>query len=285
MKLRLACADFTFPLLPHAQSLDLIAALGFGGVDIGLFEARSHLWPSRELTQGRRAARRLRRQLDDRGLRAADVFLQLDPDFRPCAINRPEEEPRRRAREWYLRTLEYAAECGCHHVTLLPGVPVEGEPWTASFRRAADELAWRVEQARPGGTTLGVEAHVGSLVPRPSLALKLVESVPGLTLTLDYTHFTRRGMPDSAVAPLVPHASHFHVRGARRGRLQERFSRSTIDYRQVFALMQASRYRGWIGIEYVWIDWEHCSECDNLSETILFRDLFRSLARGGAAAS
>ena len=27
-----------------------------------------------------------------------------------------------------------------------------------------------------------------------------------------------------------------------------------------------------IGIEYVWIDWEHCNECDNLSETILFRD-------------
>jgi len=27
----------------------------------------------------------------------------------------------------------------------------------------------------------------------------------------------------------------------------------------------------------VWIDWEHCNECDNLSETILFRNFFRSL--------
>ena len=27
-----------------------------------------------------------------------------------------------------------------------------------------------------------------------------------------------------------------------------------------------------MGIEYVWIDWEHCNEVDNLSETILFRD-------------
>ncbi len=34
---RLACADFTFPLLPHDKSLDLIAMLGFEGVDIGLF--------------------------------------------------------------------------------------------------------------------------------------------------------------------------------------------------------------------------------------------------------
>ena len=41
--------------------------------------------------------------------------------------------------------------------------------------------------------------------------------------------------------------------------------------------MGQTGYRGWLGIEYVWIDWEHCNECDNLSETILFRDFFRSL--------
>ena len=45
---RFACADFAFPLLTHDQALKLIAMLGFDGVDIGLFEERSHLWPSRE---------------------------------------------------------------------------------------------------------------------------------------------------------------------------------------------------------------------------------------------
>src|SRR4051794_26852684 len=37
MKLKLACADFTFPLLSHDHALDLIAILNFQGVDIGLF--------------------------------------------------------------------------------------------------------------------------------------------------------------------------------------------------------------------------------------------------------
>ena len=41
--------------------------------------------------------------------------------------------------------------------------------------------------------------------------------------------------------------------------------------------MQQTGYAGWLGIEYVWIDWEHCNECDNLSETILFRDHLRQL--------
>ena len=74
MKLRLACADFTFPILPHDQVLQLIAMLGIKGVDIGLFEDRSHLRPSTEFKSVRRAARRLKKRLDDHGLVAADIF-------------------------------------------------------------------------------------------------------------------------------------------------------------------------------------------------------------------
>ena len=36
MSFLLTCADFTFPLLSHENSLDLIAMLGFEGGDIGL---------------------------------------------------------------------------------------------------------------------------------------------------------------------------------------------------------------------------------------------------------
>ena len=59
--------------------------------------------------------------------------------------------------------------------------------------------------------------------------------------------------------------------------MQECFARNTIDYGRIVDVMGQTGYRGWLGIEYVWIDWEHCNECDNLSETILFRDFFRSL--------
>jgi sugar phosphate isomerase/epimerase len=103
----------------------------------------------------------------------------------------------------------------------------------------------------------------------------LVDSVPGLTLTLDYTHFTRVGLQDQEVEPLIQHASHFHVRGARRSRLQASFQDNQIDYARVLKTMKATGYHGWIGIEYVWIDWVHCNETDNLSETIRFRDYLR----------
>ena len=84
-------------------------------------------------------------------------------------------------------------------------------------------------------------------------------------------------MAEAEIAPLLRYASHFHVRGARPGKLQTSFKDNVIDYRAVIAGMRAHGYAGWLGIEYVWIDWEGCNECDNLSETILFRDFVREL--------
>ncbi|MEM7031478.1 MAG: sugar phosphate isomerase/epimerase family protein [Chloroflexota bacterium] len=274
---KLACADFTFPLLSHDHSLNLISMLGFEGVDIGLFEERSHLWPSREFANVAVSARELKQKVSDYGLQVADLFLQTAEDFEPYAINHPDKSRREKARDWFQRTIEYATECDCHHITILPGVHFEDETYEASLARCQEELAWRVDLAQQANIVFAVEAHVGSIVPEPEAAAALIKQVPGLTLTLDYTHFTRLGMSDSAIEPLVQYASHFHIRGARKDRLQESFSRNTIDYQRVYEAMKATDYSGWIGIEYVWIDWEHCNECDNVSETIRFRDLFLSL--------
>ncbi len=278
MRTKFACADFTFPLLSHPHALDLIAILGFTGVDLGLFEQRSHLWPSKEFKNPVASGRKLQRALADRGLVAADVFLQMRPDFAPFAINQPSASRRRKARDWFLRTLEYAAAVGSRHVTTLPGVLFTEEGREASLARSASELAWRVAQSKAAGLVFGVEAHVGSIAATPEEAAGLVRLVPGLTLTLDYTHFTRIGVPDDRIEPLVPHASHVHTRGACRGRLQCNFSQNTIYYPRMLAALHRNGYRGWLGVEYIWMDWEHCNESDNVSETLVLRDFLRATA-------
>jgi sugar phosphate isomerase/epimerase len=173
-------------------------------------------------------------------------------------------------------TLEYAAACGAKHVTTLPGVYFAEEKPNDSWRRTCDELAWRAAQAKQERIVFSIEAHVGSIAPSPKAALRLVRDVPGLTLTLDYTHFTRAGLPDRDAEPLLVHASHFHARGARKGRLQTAFPHNTIDYARVLRAMRKVNYRGYVGVEYVWVDWEHCNEVDNLSETIQLRDFLRA---------
>jgi hypothetical protein len=56
------------------------------------------------------------------------------------------------------------------------------------------------------------------------------------------------------VEPLVAHASHFHARGARRGRLQSSFQQNRIDYARVLRAMQKVKYQGYVGVEFVWVD-------------------------------
>ena len=70
---------------------------------------------------------------------------------------------------------------------------------------------------RSRNLVFSVEAHVGSIAPRPKQALELVAKTPGLTLTLDYTHFTKLGIADEKIEPLVAHASHFHARAYKAG--------------------------------------------------------------------
>lgn len=279
MKLKLACADFTFPLVSHDQSLDLIQMLGFEGVDIGLFENRSHLWPSKEFRSLPRSARRLARRVHDRGLVVADVFLQMNPEAAPYAPNHPQASRRRKTRNWFCKSLDYANYCGAKHVTFLPGVRYPEETREKSYARCLKELPWYVEQAQSHEIIFGVEPHIGSIAARPQQALKLVRDVPGLTFTLDYTHFTRSGISDADVEPLLPLTSHFHVRGARRGRLQVNFKDNVIDYRRILRQMKRVGYRGWLGIEYVRTEWERCNESDNLCETILYRDFIRKIMK------
>ena len=275
MKPKFACADFTFPLLTHDQSLDLIAMLGFEGVDVGLFENRSHLRPAGELENCRRNARKLASKLSDRGLKPADIFLIPDPDFHILAANDPNQKVRKKARKLFLQALEYSAACGCKHVSGLPGVHFESESKSDSFARCSEELAWRCEQAQELGIVFSIEAHLGSIVPVPDQALRLLDRVPGLTLTLDYGHFTMQGISDADVEPLLAHASHFHARGARKNRIQASVKENIVDYGRIASLMKEMNYRGFICLEYVWIDWEGCNEVDNLSETILLRELMQ----------
>jgi sugar phosphate isomerase/epimerase len=277
MELKQACADFTFPLLPHCDALDVIARLGVKGVDIGLFRERSHIRPENVFNDIAGSARQLSLQIRDRGLEIADIFLQASTDFQSVAVNHPDANVRKQSREAFRKGLEFVARCNATHMTGLPGVNFEGESPADSLDRCASELAWRVDQAKAVGIVFSVEAHLGSLAPAPEIAAKLVEKTPGLTLTLDYGHFTYQGIADSVVEPLMAHASHFHARCARPKRLQAPLKDNAIDYAAILRAMKRTNYSGWVGLEYVWVDWEHCNEVDNLSETILLRDHLREV--------
>jgi len=277
--LQFACADFTFPLLPHDKVLSLVSMLDCEGIDIGLFSGRSHITAETEFQQINFRARLLKNKLEDLGLVASDVYLQLDTDLSLFAINHPEQTRRQYAREQFLRLVEYAVELGADHITTLPGMYFKDVENNESLQRAHEELQWRIAQVSGSGLSFGVEPHVGSPFTSPEDAAALINAVPRLTLTLDYTHFIRNGYTQEEVHPLLAHASHFHARGARKGQLQVSMTDNTIDYPTVVENLKKIDYKGWIGLEYIWINWEGCNQVDTLSETIRLRDIITAAYR------
>lgn len=283
--MKLACGDHGFPLLEHEKVCDLVVALGFEAIDIGLMGDRSHVRPEivREDISG--WAGRLDERVRGRGLEFADLFLIPWSDFETYAPNHPEAAERERAADLFRDMVRFAAALHVTGMTMLPGIDWPDESHEESLARAAQELRWRVEEAGAAGVALSVEPHVGSVIAGPGDAAQLCRLTPGLTLTLDHTHFAYQGLPQEAADELFPLARHYHARGATKGRVQAPMSENELDFERVVEQFRALGYGGYLAVEYVWTDWERCNECDNVSETILLRDrLLAALEPAGLSA-
>lgn len=270
-----SCTDFTFPLLDHEAALHLISMMEIHCVDIGFLQDRSHIQPSHVAGDPIAGGARLRAVLEPKGLRAADVFLQSALDFASVALNHPDAATRGKSRADFRCALDFASECGSKHVTCLPGVAFPEESEAKSWARACTELAWRVGRAREYGITFGVECHRGSIADMPDKAAALVREVPGLTLTLDYSHFICSGFSQEEITPLLAHAGHLHIRGASPQMMQTPVKESTIDFVRLVRDMKEYSYSGIVALEYVYEDWEDNFRCDTISETILLKDLIK----------
>jgi sugar phosphate isomerase/epimerase len=279
--MRLACADNTFRLLqPWESAVELIRLLGLDAVDVCLMGNRSHIRPEDVRGDLPAAARRIRDGVGSRGLDVSDLFVIPWTEFSTLAPNHPDPAERERSRGLFEDMLELAVRAGAPGLTMLPGIDWEGESHEDSFRRAADELALRAERARAEGLRFSVEPHLGSVVQDPAEAARLCEAAPGVELTIDYSHFVYQGYPESAIEPLAPHARHVHARGARERRMQAGLADSAVDFERMVDVLREAGYDGDIGLEYLWIDWEHLNECDTISETILLRDRLRAKLAG-----
>jgi len=114
-----------------------------------------------------KSTRALKKKLDDRGLKLADMFLIAATDFAARAPNHPDAGVRRQARNQFERLLEYTVRCGGRHISALPGIHWKSESRASSVARSAEELAWRVACAKTAGVTFAVECHLGSSPKNP----------------------------------------------------------------------------------------------------------------------
>jgi sugar phosphate isomerase/epimerase len=271
--LKLACSDHSFPLLPHAAMIPLTAALGFDAVDLGVIGEESQLKPA-DMSSAT-VAENLAAEAKAAGLAVSDLLLVPHLDFNVLAVNHPDPDEREKSRRLFTETLDFVSRAGGTGVSVLAGATWPDESEEESMKRDADELRWRDEAAKAKGLGFSIEANMGSIATTPAAATALVEAA-GIQLTLDYTHFVAQGIDESEIDPLLPHARHLHARGGRLGRLQCSAAQSTIDYTRIANLLLDQGFDGYVATEFAWLEYEGMNDTDNLSETIMLRDVFEA---------
>lgn len=255
--LTLSCSSWSFASVPLVRSLRIVSSLGFTCVDVG-FE---HLAEDPFESPIQRADR-VNRILCDTRLELSDLF----PDL-PFEANDPHPDHQDSNRAAFAGMVVTAKMLQAPGITLRPGLP---HPEDVDLGRRLSVVAFRefFSVASDAGVPLSVEPHIGSILQRPDDAMWFLSEVPGLMLTLDYSHFVAIGVPLEEITPLHSYAAHFHLRQARPGRVQCRAREGTIPVRKVIQELVACGYTGVVSLEYQNTEWQRCNDIDVIAETV-----------------
>jgi sugar phosphate isomerase/epimerase len=270
--MELTCTSFSFPKLSFAESLDVIKLLRIPNVDVGAHEGGPHIQPSAIEARPSEIGEEIKRETDRAGLGVSDFFPTFGNGFRDRPVNAPDSSTRDANLRRFRAIVQVCQAVGARGITLLPGVIWREIGPQRSFDLAAEELRRLVPVAHDAGLRLSVEAHLESVVEPPDHARALIDAVPGLQLTLDYSHFVANGFEPEDVHHLLPLAGHFHARQARNGALQSPRREGTLDFDDIMSRLIGTGYRGDVCVEYTWQEWRGCDNVDVLTESILLRD-------------
>jgi sugar phosphate isomerase/epimerase len=277
--IRFATACYSFPLLSLEQAARIAATLGFEYLDVGAWEIPSNLSREEIVQSPETVADRLKRISDQEGIGFSDFFPTFGEGRTGSPLNTRNPGERESNDRAFGAFIELCRAADIPGMTLLPGLAWPDLPQEESIRLTCEPLRQYVQRAGEAGLRIGIEAHLESVVEDPKMARKLLEQVPGLTLTMDYAHFVAGGYPIEAAHALLPYTAHFQARQAAPGMLQAARDEGTIDYRDIMHRLVLQGYDGFVAVEYVWQEWRGNNRVDVVSETVMLRDLLEDALR------
>ena len=267
MTVRLSCNDYAWPALSHRTVLSVIRDLGFEGVDIGLFAEATHVTVSSLRPDPIRRAAELRADIEAAGLRVADVFLTSSMELDRLTPTSRHDGDVAELNDIFSATVSFAEALDAPGVTLLPGIVANGQSMDEALDLAAEGLTPLVRMGAERGLGVSVEPHVGSLIETPEATCQLVERCPGLTITLDPSHYAYVGCSTAQMTAVAEHTRHVQIRPAGPGVMQCKVPENQVDLPLLLGALHDTGYSGWIASEFVWMEKWRCDEVDNTAES------------------
>jgi len=212
---------------------------------------KAHVDQQEAAARPEECAQRLRELAARHELELEELFLcPVFVDGKRVEVSQSDAARRARLLDQFRRLCVCARAAGFRSVMGVPGTPQPGLSRQQAWTNATDTLRQMVRGAADQGVRLNVEPHTGSLIERPEAALRMAGEVPGLTFTLDYSHFISKGIPQAQVYPLHEHTAHMHARQAKAACGGCAVEDGTIDFGRIIGRLKAAGWDGVIAMEF-----------------------------------
>jgi sugar phosphate isomerase/epimerase len=269
--MQFTCTSWSWSLLSFADVVRMMSMLGFRAIDVGAFASWAHFEPDDLAQRPEPVIAELNEIKQREQVALTDLIVTFGPDLDQQSVNDPDQAVRDKNLETFKRLVWFCQQVGIPGITVLPGIVHESIGRDASLDLAINELARLADAGHQGGLRVGFEPHFESISESPTDALKVVQAVPHLTFTLDYSHFIGQNYTEAQIDPLLEHTGHFHVRQAKPGVFQSRGHEGSINFDRILSRLEDLSYAGCVSFEYVWELWQDNDRVDVLSETILLK--------------
>jgi sugar phosphate isomerase/epimerase len=220
-----SCSTLCFAREPLEAALRQIAELEFDKFELALIEDGPHLRPSEAGDNPEAALQRLRRG-------PSLIPSAIHIDFGPVDWSDPVTRRRFDGLCRLAKSLSVA-------VLTMHAAPV-GTPMDDEVQRLTQLLSTAMRE----GLVLALLTHSETLTGDPVAAVELCETIPGLRLTLDPSHFLQATHPNPDFDVVFPYVQNVHLRdtGQAPGEFQVRVGQGQIDYARIVTMLQRHYY-------------------------------------------
>jgi sugar phosphate isomerase/epimerase len=212
-----------FSRLELEKALRMIGELEFSKVDIAIHEAGPHLKPSEVAEDVTLAAQRIR---IGPSLSPAAFSIEIDADT--------ETET----------TRQLQAICKLGRLSAVPLITMDAGPVGNGMDAEVKRLTNLARLVSSEGLALTVSTKTGTVTETPAGARELCERVPGLSLTLDPSHFINGPHQGDGFDEVYPYVRHVHLRDTSRapGKFQVRVGQGEIEYGRIISQLERFDY-------------------------------------------
>lgn len=251
MLFKITCCAFCFEGLDLYEKLKLVANMAFDTVDLSCKQG-TELSQQRMVKEPEPYAALVRDKAAQHQLTLDELFVCIiaDEDGKDIDIATDNVATREKVFHYFAQYCVFAQAAGFNSISIVPLCTEEMDE-QAAWDNTVLVLKKCTEIAAAHDLLFNIEPVDFSLLKTPEIANKMVEAVPGLGFTLDYSHYISVGFSEEEIAVMHKYLRHMHLRQATKGSRQEPVETGTIDFAKVTQRLLDDDFAGNLAMEHI----------------------------------